>query len=185
MEKSSGAYLESIVTLANQITLLRIILIPVFIISLIEGSHVWPVVIFTFTIITDAIDGFVARRRNEKTKLGSFLDPLADKMLMFASFISLVYLKVIPLWVFVLTISRDVVILAGWLIIYFITDSLEIKPRPLGKITTIIQMCTIWFILIGVQPVVQISLLYLTAAVTAISGIDYIIVGSKKVGLNS
>lgn len=172
-------------TLANQITLLRIILIPVFIIALIEGSHIWPVLIFTFTIITDAIDGFVARRRNEKTKLGSFLDPLADKMLMFASFITLVYLKIIPLWVFVLTISRDVIILAGWLIIYFITDSLEIKPRPLGKITTIVQMSTIWFILIGVSPLIQISLLYLTAAITAVSGIDYIIIGSKKVGQHS
>ena len=172
-------------TLANQITLLRIVLIPVFIIALIEGNHTWPVVIFTFSILTDAIDGFVARSRNEKTPLGSFLDPLADKMLMFASFISLVYLKIIPLWVFVLTISRDVVILAGWLIIYFLTSSLEIKPRLLGKVTTIIQMSTIWFILIGVSPVAQRSLLYLTAAVTAISGIDYIIIGSKKVGQHS
>ena len=169
-------------TLANQITLMRIILIPVFIITLIEGTPSWPVLIFTFTIISDAIDGFVARRRNEKTSLGSFLDPLADKMLMFASFITLVYLKVIPLWVFVLTISRDVIILAGWLIIYFLTDSLEIKPRLLGKITTIVQMSTIWFILIGVPPMAQRILLYLTAAVTALSGLDYIIVGSKKVG---
>jgi cardiolipin synthase len=185
MEKSSGTYTESFMTLANQITLLRIILIPVFIITLIEGSPYWPVIIFTFTVLTDAIDGFVARKRNEKTKLGSFLDPLADKMLMFASFITLVYLKVVPLWVFVVTISRDVVILAGWLIIYFITDSLEIKPRLLGKITTIVQMSTIWFILLGVQAPLQTSLLYLTAAVTAISGIDYIIVGSKKVGQHS
>jgi cardiolipin synthase len=143
------------------------------------------VLIFTFTIITDAIDGFVARKRNEKTPLGSFLDPLADKMLMFASFITLVYLKIIPLWVFVLTISRDVVILAGWLVIYFLTDSLEIKPRLLGKITTIIQMSTIWFILMGVPQIMQVSLLYLTAVVTAISGIDYIIIGSKKVGQHS
>ena len=172
-------------TLANQITLLRIILIPVFIITLIEGVPLWPVLIFTFTIITDAIDGFVARKRNEKTPLGSFLDPLADKMLMFASFITLVYLKIIPLWVFVLTISRDVVILAGWLVIYFLTDSLEIKPRLLGKITTIIQMSTIWFILMGVPQIMQVSLLYLTAVVTAISGIDYIIIGSKKVGQHS
>ena len=119
-------------TLANKITLLRIFLIPVFIIMLLQGHHPWPAVIFTFTIVTDALDGFIARWKKQKTALGSFLDPLADKMLMLSTFLTLAYLKVIPLWIFVVTISRDLIVVLGWVVIYFITHSTEIEPRLLG-----------------------------------------------------
>ena len=172
-------------TLANRITLIRIVLIPIFIVLLIQGHHPWPAVIFTFTIVTDALDGFIARWKKQKTALGSFLDPLADKLLMFASFITLAYLKIVPLWIFVVILSRDAIIVIGWVIIYFINHSTEIKPRLFGKLTAIIQMSTVWLILLGVQEPWKQTLLVLTVLITTVSGLDYVITGSKSLNKHS
>jgi cardiolipin synthase len=173
-------------TLANRITILRIILIPVFIITLLEGKYPWPVIIFSFTIITDALDGFVARYRKQITPLGSFLDPMADKLLMFSSYLLCFYLKMIPPWVFVVILSRDMLVVLGWSIIYFITGSTEVKPRLMGKLSTILQMFTMWLILLGIFPQKFITdLLYVTILVTSLSGFDYIYVGSRKLKLNA
>jgi cardiolipin synthase len=172
-------------TLANKITILRIIFIPIFIIALLQRQFFWASLIFTFTIITDALDGFIARSRKQKTPLGSFLDPMADKLLMFSSFLMLAYLKVIPLWVFVVILSRDILIVLGWAIIYFITGSTEIKPRLLGKLTTIFQMVTIWLILLGISSFWADKLLMATVAVTTLSGLDYIFAGSSKLSFHA
>lgn len=172
-------------TLANKVTLLRIFLIPVFIVLLLQGHHPWPAIIFTFTIVTDALDGFIARWKKQKTALGSFLDPLADKLLMFSSFLTLAYLKVVPLWIFVVTLSRDMVIVLGWMIIYFLTHSTEINPRLLGKLTAIIQMLTIWFILLGIPEPWKGYLLLLTVIITGLSGVDYMVTGSRKLSKHS
>lgn len=168
-------------TLANKITLIRIVLIPVFIITLLQGLTPWPAVIFTITILSDALDGFIARRRKQITPLGSFLDPLADKLLMFSSYLVTAYMHIIPLWVFVVILSRDCIIVIGWAVIYFITDSTEIKPRLLGKLSTIFQMVTIWLLLLGLPGTIIEKLLITTVCITALSGIDYLITGSKKV----
>lgn len=167
-------------TLANRITILRIILIPIFIIALLHKQHTLSAVIFSFTIITDALDGFVARQRRQKTPLGSFLDPMADKLLMFSSFLTLTYLNIIPLWIFVVILSRDFLIVLGWTIIYLITNSTEVKPRLLGKLTTIFQMLAIWLILLGLPAYWSDKLLLITTAITVLSGLDYILIGSKK-----
>ena len=167
-------------TLANKITILRIILIPVFVISLIQRNFYLSAVIFTFSIATDALDGFIARFRNEKSKLGAFLDPIADKLLMTSSFLTLSIMKIIPLWVFIVIISRDLLIVLGWVIIYITTHSTEVKPRLLGKITTIFQMITVWFILLGTPYYITDNLIIATAIITSLSGLDYTITGSKK-----
>jgi len=168
-------------TLANRITILRIVLIPVFIITLLQGLYPWPVVIFSFTVITDALDGFIARYRKQITPLGSFLDPMADKLLMFSSYLLCAYIKIIPLWVFIVILSRDLLIVMGWAIIYFITNSTEIKPRLMGKLTAIIQMFTMWIVLLGVAPQSFVNvLLYATVVLTTVSGLDYIYLGSRR-----
>jgi cardiolipin synthase len=172
-------------TLANKITLLRILLIPVFIITLLQGNTPWPAVIFTFTICTDALDGFIARWRKQITPLGSFLDPLADKLLMFSSFLAAAYLKMVPLWIFVVILSRDLMIVLGWIVAYLLTGSTEIKPRVLGKITTICQMLTIWLLLLKLPAAVTDKMLLLTVMVTALSGVDYIITGSKRINAHA
>ena len=153
---------------------------------LLEGRYPWPVLIFSFTIITDALDGFIARWRKQTTPLGAFLDPMADKLLMFSSYLLCSYLKIIPVWVFVVILSRDLLVVLGWAIIYFITGSKEVKPRPLGKLTTILQMFTMWVILLGVLPHALVeAILYLTILLTYLSGFDYIYVGSRKLNHNA
>lgn len=169
-------------TLANRITILRIVFIPIFIIMLLQRQYLLAAVIFTLTIITDALDGFIARWRKQKTPLGSFLDPLADKLLMFSTFLTLAYMKVVPLWIFVIIISRDFLIVLGWMLMYFITGSIEIKPRLLGKLTTIFQMGTLWLIILQLPDRLIQQLLLVTVVITALSGIDYIITGSRKLG---
>lgn len=167
-------------TLANKITILRIVLIPVFLITFIQQMYPWPVIIFTFTVLSDALDGFIARHRKQATALGSFLDPLADKMLMFSSYLAATYVHLIPLWIFIVIVSRDLLIMIGWTITYLITGSTEVKPRLLGKLTTIFQMTTIWLVILAVPVEITDNLLLATVIVTAVSGIDYILVGSKK-----
>lgn len=168
-------------TLANKITIIRILLIPVFIITLMQNLSPWPAVIFTCTVITDALDGFVARYRRQTTRLGSFLDPLADKLLMFASFLlAATYLKIIPLWIFTVILSRDLLILLGWIVIYFVNGSTEIKPRLLGKMTTAVQMFTVWVMLLKIAPDYFNVLLMTTVFVTSLSAIDYVISGTKR-----
>ncbi|MBN1824200.1 MAG: CDP-alcohol phosphatidyltransferase family protein [Endomicrobiales bacterium] len=173
-------------TLANKITVIRILLIPVFIITFINGLFPWHAIIFSLMIITDALDGFIARHRKQITPLGTFLDPMADKLMMFASYLAGAYLGLIPVWVFVVILSRDVLIVLGWAITYFITDSTDINPRLSGKLTTIFQMTTIWFIILNVLPGRFINLLlYATVIVTAVSGVDYIIFGNKRLNKNA
>ena len=132
-------------TLANRITILRIALIPVFVVLYLQQAdypHLknWTLAVFAFAIFTDMMDGIAARMRKEKTPLGSFLDPLADKILLTASFILFTHTGKIGLWVFVVIFSRDLIIVLGWTIIYILTSSSTIAPRPLGKLCTFLQM---------------------------------------------
>ncbi|HBU68982.1 MAG TPA: CDP-diacylglycerol--glycerol-3-phosphate 3-phosphatidyltransferase [Elusimicrobia bacterium] len=167
-------------TLANKITLVRIFLIPVFIVLLLQGLAPWPAIIFTFTILSDALDGFVARYKKQKTQLGSFLDPLADKLLMLSSYLTLAFLGKLSLWIFVVILSRDIIIVLGWTVIYILKGSTEIKPRVLSKITTVFQMFTVWIIILGIPQSVTEPLLLATVGFTVISGLDYFISGSKR-----
>jgi cardiolipin synthase len=167
-------------TLANRITILRLVFIPVFIFTILQGWMYVAAAIYTLTILTDALDGFIARWKKQRTALGSFLDPLADKLLMFSSFLVFAHLKIIPLWTFVVIMSRDLLIVLGWTITYFITGSKEIQPRLLGKLTTIAQMLSIWLYLLGLPPAITQKMLLITIIVTTLSGFDYIITGSQK-----
>lgn len=175
--------------LANRITILRILLIPFFVMSLILYKPHFglfsylPIIIFSVCVLTDALDGFIARHLGQKTKLGTILDPIADKMLILTAFISLTVssslppgLK-LPSWALLVVISRDILIILGSVLIIFITGNLYIKPSILGKITTFFQMATIISILMQFD---KSYLLWNTMAIfTVISGIDYLLKGSN------
>ena len=171
-------------TLANKITVLRIIAIPFFVIALLEHFTLWAQALFVLSVFSDALDGTIARMRGERTPLGTFLDPMADKLLLLSAYTTLTYLGQFPLWVFVAVLSRDVLILMGWSLVYVLTANRKIEPRPLGKITTFLQMLLVVGVLFHIQPpYYRHLLLHLTIAATLISAIDYVWMGNQRLGM--
>jgi CDP-diacylglycerol--glycerol-3-phosphate 3-phosphatidyltransferase len=130
-------------TLANKITLLRIVLIPLFAIGLLSGGGWGTLGLFVFLALTDTLDGFAARARNQRTVLGTFLDPLADKLLLGATFLILAHQGRVPTWAFVLVFSRDLAILLGWTLLHILAATSAVEPRCLGKASTVVQMLTV------------------------------------------
>jgi cardiolipin synthase len=160
--------------------MLRIVLIPIIVIGLLQGALVWPLVVFIFCAATDVLDGAVARWRGEKTLIGSYLDPLADKLLLISMFLTLAHLNIVPMWVFVVTFSRDLFILLGWTIIYLLTRHSKPTPRWLGKITTFAQMATVITLLSDTLYPFHDKLIWAMVAVTVLSTFDYIWVGVQR-----
>lgn len=181
-------------TLANKITIVRIFLIPVFIILLVYGYQrdnlafqQISILIFLVCAITDAIDGMIARRFKQKTELGSFLDPLADKLLLTTAFFLLAYFEKISLGVVIVVISRDVLLGLGWIILHVYTSGpLVIQPSLFGKGCTFFQITVVILCLLGVPRSSEIRYILITIMVvlTVASILDYIIKGSKRFNHN-
>jgi len=128
-------------TLANQLTILRIVLVPAFVLLLVYGFLGWSLVVFLVAGITDALDGLIARLTGQHTSLGAWLDPTADKLLLVTTFVvltlpSLPLTNHIPLWLTVLVISRDVVIVAVVAIVNLAAGPRTFRPSMLGKLAT-------------------------------------------------
>ncbi len=177
--------------LANRITLTRIFFVPVFIATLLYYSperaylrHVSSI-IFLLACLSDALDGYWARKRNETTELGSYIDPIADKLLLLSGFLCLSLMTHlphemhIPAWVTIPIISRDVVIVIGSVIIFFTSG--QLKPRPIfvGKITTVVQMVALFVSLIMAPPEIRLTLQAVSILFTVWSGIVYVQMGGK------
>ncbi len=173
---------KCLMTLANIITVGRRLWVPPIVIGVLEHRSVWVYVLLGICMITDFLDGLAARQRGERTRLGAFLDPMADKLLLGAVYTTLAYQNVVPMWIFVVIFSRDLLIVLGWSVIYILTGAATIEPRMLGKITTAIQMATAFVCITKIQQPIPGALLWLTLAATAASAIDYVIVGEKKLG---
>ncbi len=169
--------------LPNFLSLARIILIPILIILLINGAFFWGLMVFIIAALTDAADGMLARLMGQRTVIGSYLDPIADKLLSGSSFISLAILGLIPGWLTVLVISRDVLILGGLLILFIISRIPKIKPTLASKMTTFFQLLTIILVLFGqIGPLPAFlpkMLIWTTGAFTIYSGLQYIRKGVK------
>jgi cardiolipin synthase len=168
---------------ANWITLIRIILIPWFTILLINGAFNQALWVFLAAAVSDALDGFVARVFSQKTRLGSFLDPIADKLLLSTAFITLAVLNQIPGWLTVIVISRDVVIVMGVAILFLNQLRTDIKPSIVSKLTTACQALLIVIILasgyLQWAPWVKPGIVYLTLVLTVVSGLHYIYSGLR------
>lgn len=167
--------------LANRITLLRVILVPIFMIVLysgIDNSHIYAAIIFIIASLTDTLDGYIARSRNLVTNFGKFVDPLADKVLVAAALILLVELGKIPGWIVVIIITREFTI-TGFRVIAA-SEGITIAASPWGKVKTITQLIAIILILLNNFPFNSLNIpmdtimLYLSLVFTIISGFDYI-----------
>ncbi len=169
-------------TLANELTILRMIFVPFFVLLLVYGHPGGATLVFILAGVTDALDGLIARKLKQRTLLGSFLDPMADKLLLTAAFVTLTVPSIpvtvhIPLWLTVLSISRDFVIALAALVIHLQTGQTSFPPSLLGKSTTALQLITVADAMVanfGQFGVVLFTpLVYATLVVTVVSGLHY------------
>jgi cardiolipin synthase len=138
-------------------------------------------VVFTIAGITDGLDGLLARYFNQKSVLGAYLDPIADKFLLISAYVSLAVLKIVPGWLTVIVLTRDIIILLA-IAIFAITEiKIEIKPSFVSKCTTVAQLVTIILALLNPNipgsELMKMSIFWITAALTIISGFHYIFIG--------
>ena len=169
----------------NTLTLIRIILVPVFVILLMHGSFSYALVVIVIAGVTDGLDGFLARILKQQTILGSYLDPLADKALIATAFVALSILNIIPGWLTVIIISRDCIILLGVSVLSLMSVSFEIRPAYVSKATTVLQLLTVFLVLVSmwlpeyVNQMMIVTLFWITAFFTVVSGFNYIFRGIK------
>ena len=168
--------------LANLVTLVRIALIPLFIILLmkdIQGAYWQAALIFALAALTDGLDGYIARKYNQVTKLGIFLDPLADKLLIIAALVCLAALQRVPAWIVVIILSREFLITC--LRAVKAEEGIIIPASRSGKIKTVTQIFAILIIILSplyqayIAYPVGIWAIYIATVVTVLSGVEYCI----------
>ena len=172
---------SSTINLPNIITVTRILLTPLFVIFLLKGMFDFALIVFTLSSLSDGLDGLIARYFNQRTELGAYLDPLADKLLMTTSYVSLAVLMIVPSWLTVIVISRDVLIALGFVLFALTGKQVEVRPSILGKCTTGTQFVTIILILLRIRfPLLAETirvLCWVTAALTLTSCFHYVYIG--------
>ena len=178
-------------SLANKISLFRILLVPLFVASLLyyhpdrDGLRYVTLALFLIGVISDALDGFVARSQGQQSKLGAILDPVADKFLILSALISLSTIHGLPLWMHVpawfnlIVISRDAFLIVGTLMLFLFTGKVQVQPSPLGKTAVALQMCVVPAVLLGWA--IKDPLLIIAAVCTVCSGIAYVRYGVRLI----
>lgn len=171
-------------TIANLITLLRIVLVPAIIWAILTNQTVLALVLFVVAGLSDAVDGTVARYFDQQTELGTILDPIADKLMLVSVFISLAYLEAIPLWLVILIVSRDILIIFGVFLAFFLSVPVKIKPLWISKANTVAQIFLAAWVLFTLAfdiqwMTAQIALELSTGLLTALSAIAYLVQGIR------
>ncbi len=170
----------------NFITVIRILLIPLLVIFLMEGKTGPALLVFMIAGFSDALDGFLARLLKQKTLFGAYVDPIADKLLLDTSFVTLAIMQQLPGWLTVIVVSRDVIILFGICILLLNNRPLDIKPTFSSKMTTFVQLSTICFVMARQYVVdywfLNVYLIDLTVLFTLLSCLHYIIIGFQILG---
>jgi CDP-diacylglycerol--glycerol-3-phosphate 3-phosphatidyltransferase len=179
-------------TTANKITILRILLIPFFVMEALyyvkddhELHRLLAILSFAVAAICDGVDGYIARRYNQRSELGAILDPLADKLLLVSGIVLLSFdnrpnFEVVPLWLTVTIIGRDILLLVGLVVIQMTVGKVKVRPRMLGKVATVLQMFVVIWILLK-WPDKGLFFCSLGAAVcTGVSGLLYVLDGVRQ-----
>lgn len=165
----------------NLLTILRILMTPILVILILQRRLDAATGLFAIAAVTDALDGLIARRFNQKTKTGAILDPVADKFLLTSAYLTLSTIDFIPAWLTILVISRDVIIVAGIIILFLFQNGVEIRPSIISKATTVFQILTILLVMvhhhIGIITSGIPLVYWTTAGLTVISGLHYMAVG--------
>lgn len=167
--------------LPNFLTLIRILTIPFFLVLLSSKLYLEALIVFFIGGVTDILDGALARMTGQQTSLGAYLDPIADKLLIMSSYIMLAFIGGIPLWFAVLVVSRDIILLFGYGVVYLSTgERLKIQPTPAGKLNTLFQLATVVVVMIVLYDSrlltdsLRQAFILVTALFTVVSGVQYI-----------
>jgi len=177
-------------TLANQLTLLRMLLIPAFVLLVVYGHFGWALTVFVTAGVTDGLDGLIARWSGQKTSLGAWLDPAADKLLLVSTFIVLTLPGLglanrLPLWLTALIITRDVCIVLTVAIVNLAVGPKTFRPSLFGKVATATYIATavvaMFFNYRGYASPVVTAFVYASLTITLVSGLHYILHASRIV----
>ncbi|WP_419835600.1 CDP-alcohol phosphatidyltransferase family protein [Endozoicomonas atrinae] len=169
--------------LPNILTIIRLLLAGPITLAILSGRPVWTISLFGIAALSDALDGFLARRYGWQSRLGAMLDPLADKVLLVSAFLSLTFIKALPLWLTLLVVGRDILIIAGTFVYHWVAGSIQFKPSRLGKLCTLLQLSLIMTALVSAalsytKPVLILQ--PLVALFTIGSGLQYVVEWGKK-----
>ena len=181
---------EPILTVANQLTMLRMMLAPFLVVTVLDREFTWALVIFVVAGVTDLLDGLIARLGHQKTTLGAMLDPVADKVLLVSSFVALTWGPVvvrIPVWLAVIALSRDAIIVVSVTVINLTLGRRVFYPSMLGKVTTVSQIVTTGVVLLlnalGTEYPPAVYLFWFTVVVTVASAFHYVYLESVGRGM--
>jgi len=177
-----------ILTVANQLTLLRMGLAPLLVVLVLQGRMGWALLVFVVAGVTDALDGLIARLGSQQTTLGAMLDPVADKVLMTSSFIALTWggglAYTIPVWLTVVILSRDAIIIVSVAIVNLTLGRRIFYPSLLGKLSTVSQLLTVGLVLlanvVGSGGTMLRYLFAATLALTVASALHYVYLTSTR-----
>lgn len=162
----------------NLLTLTRILLLPVFAATLVYEEYQYSLILFVAASVTDVLDGLIARITKQITYFGTILDPVADKFFIITTFVLMSSYGLLPKWITIVVISKEIIVITGTIIVYFVTNKLVIEPSRLGKLSSLCQFFLIGLVLLllniegGLQ--VPTLLLILVALLTAAAGINYV-----------
>jgi cardiolipin synthase len=168
--------------LANWLTLLRILLIPVFVSLLVYRRPGVALAVFCLASLTDLLDGYIARRYRSQSRLGAFLDPMADKLLLTASFVTLTYLRALPFWITAVVVTRDMLLVLGAVLIHMVGGRIHPAPTRAGKLSTFFQILTVLVAMLMPYlraPWMLKTAIGIAAAFTVFSGLQYIVHGMR------
>ncbi len=181
-------------TTANKITILRILLIPFFVVEVLyyaktgnETCRLLAITSFGLASIFDGVDGYIARHYNQRSELGAILDPLADKLLLVSAIIVLSfdhapYLTSLPLWLAGTILGRDILLLAGLIVIQMTVGKVKVRPRAVGKVATVLQMIVVLWVMLKWRPAWVAAWSLAAAGFTGISGLLYVWDGTRQMG---
>lgn len=169
----------------NLLTLARIAMVPWLIVLLHQESYFLSLVVFVVAGVTDGVDGYIAKNFNATTKLGALLDPLADKALLVSSYVMLSIMQIVPFWLVVTVVFRDLVIVCGYLIMELFFGEVTMKPLRISKVNTCVQIAFIILVLASLAwslelPTLMLFLAYLVFVTSVMSGAAYVYIWSVK-----
>ena len=164
----------------NVISIMRIVLVLPVILLLLADAYLYALILFFIAGVSDGVDGFLARYYGWQSRLGSILDPLADKLLLVFCYLTLGWLEHLPWWLVAAVIIRDIVIVSGTGMYHWLIEDVEMRPTMLSKLNTVMQLSLIVVLLISLADIITISsglitwLIYGTLVTTLVSGMQYV-----------